>query len=195
MARTGRRPGASDTRERILVAARQRFADQGLESTTVREVARDAGVDPALIHHYFGTKQRLFVAAMELPFDARRLIPTLAAGPPEETGLRFARLFFSIWEDATARAPLLGVLRSGVTDPGAASMIRELVLKHILGPVVEALGASDPELRVTLLGSHVIGLALMRYILRVEPLASLDIDRLIGLVAPTFQRYLLEPLD
>ena len=86
MARTGRRPGHSDARERILDAARHRFAEHGLDGTSMRDVAADAGVDPALIHHYFGTKQRLFIAAVELPFDSVRVEPLLVDGPREETG-------------------------------------------------------------------------------------------------------------
>ena len=195
MARTGRRPGRSDTRELILAAARQRFAEEGLDGASVRSIAADAGVDAALVHHYFGTKQRLFVAAMQLPVEGARLAPLLSAGPPEETGLRFARLFFSIWEDPVLREPLMGVVRSAVTDPGAAIMVRELVLTHILGPIVEELGSSDPHLRVTLLGSQVIGMALVRYILKVEPLASLPQEALVQAMAPTFQHYLVEPLD
>jgi AcrR family transcriptional regulator len=194
MARTGRRPGATDTRERILAAARHRFAEHGLEGTSIRAVAADAGVDPALVHHYFGTKGQLFVAAVELPFDPASLAPMLAAGPIGETGLRFARLFLSIWEDPVTRAPLQGIVRSALSDPGAMAMVRELVITRVFGPVVQALGASQPELRLTLLGSQVIGLALVRYVLRIEPMASLDAQTLIAAVAPTFQRYLVEPL-
>lgn len=194
MPRTGRRPGRSDSRERILTAARALFGEGGLDGVSVRAVAAEAGVDPALVHHYFGTKQQLFVAAMELPFDVERMIPILLAGPPEETGLRLAGVFLSIWEDPSARAPLLGVLRSAVTDPGAAAMIREFLLTHVVGPIVAALGTSDPELRVTLIGSHVIGIALARYILRIEPMASVSPEVLLAAIGPTFQRYLLEPL-
>jgi AcrR family transcriptional regulator len=195
MPRTGRRPGPSDTRERIVEVARGLFGERGFDAVSVRAVASEAAVDPALVHHYFGTKQRLFVAAMELPFDVQQVIPILLAGPPEETGIRLARIFMSIWEDPVARAPLLGILRSAVTDPGAAEMIREFILTHVVGPIVGALGTSDPELRVTLIGSQVIGLALARYILKIEPLASVSRETLVAAMAPTFQRYLMEPLD
>jgi AcrR family transcriptional regulator len=195
MPRTGRRPGRTDTRERILTAARHRFAEKGLEGTTIRAVAVDAGVDPALVHHYFGTKERLFVVAVELPFDPRRLLPLLTEGPRDEMGLRFARLFVSIWDDPETRTPLQGILRSAVSDPGAAAMIRGLVLARIVGPVVEAIGLPEPRLRMTLLGSQAIGLALVRYVLRIEPLASADAEAVVAAVAPTFQRYLVEPLE
>lgn len=192
--KTGRRPGRSGSRERILEAARQRFADHGYDGASIRAIAADADVDPALIHHYFGPKQRLFVAAVELPIDGRDIAPLLSSGPREETGERFARFFLSIWEDPRSRASLSGMLRSAITDAGAAAMIRELLLVRILGPAVAALGVGDPELRVTLLGSQVIGLALLRYVLVVEPLASASLDTVVGAFAPTFQRYLVEPL-
>ncbi len=195
MPRTGRRPGTTDTRERIVAVARGLFGERGLDGVSVRAVASEAGVDPALVHHYFGTKQRLFVAAMELPFDVQRMIPILLTGPPEETGLRLAQIFLSIWEDPVTRAPLLGILRSAVTDPGAAEMVREFVLTHIVGPIVAALGTSDPDLRVTLIGSQVIGLALGRYILKIEPLASVSRETIVAALAPTLQRYLMDPLD
>jgi AcrR family transcriptional regulator len=194
MPRTGRRPGRTETRERIVDVARREFGERGYDNVSVRAVATAASVDPALVYHYFGTKQRLFVAAMELPIDVQRVLPALLAGPPEETGLRLAHLFVGIWEDPAARAPLLGVLRSAVTDPGAAEMIREFVLANVVGPIVAALGTPDPELRVTLIGSQVIGLALARYILKIEPLASATPDTLVAAVAPTLQRYLMEPL-
>ncbi len=194
MARTGRRPGHSDARERILDAARHRFAEHGLDGTSMRDVAADAGVDPALIHHYFGTKQRLFIAAVELPFDSVRVEPLLVDGPREETGERFIRFFLSIWEDPQTQQPLKGVLRSAITDEGAAAMIREVVVARIMEPMVAALGVPDPALRVTLLASQILGLALLRYVICVEPLASADSETLVRLYAPTLQRYLLEPL-
>lgn len=194
MARTGRRPGSSGARERILEAARHRFAEHGLDGTSMRDVAADAGVDPALIHHYFGTKQRLFIAAVELPFEPDRLRPILINGPKEETGERFIRFFLSIWDDPQTQQPLKSVLRSAISDDGAAAMIREVVVARVMQPMVAALGVPDPALRVTLLASQVLGLALLRYLIAVEPLASADAETLVQLYAPTLQRYLVEPL-
>lgn len=195
MARTGRRPGISGARERILEAARHRFAEYGLDGASMRDIAAEAGVDPALIHHYFGTKQRLFVAAVELPFDMRRLAPMLVDGPAAQTGERFIRLFLSIWEDPRTQRPLKGVLRSAITDQGAADLIRETLVVRIMGPLVESLGVPDPELRITLVASQMLGFALLRYVLAVEPLASADLETIVRAYAPTFQRYLLEPLQ
>lgn len=194
MARTGRRPGTSDSRDRILGAARARFGAAGLDGASIRDIAGDAGVDPALVHHYFGTKQRLFVAATAMPFDPGWLRSALVAGPPQEAGLRLARTVLGIWDDPVTRAPVLGLLRSAVSDPGAAAMVRELVLGQLVGPLVEALGAPDPLLRATLIGSQVIGLAIVRYVIAVEPLASTPAAELAAAVAPTFQRYLVGDL-
>jgi AcrR family transcriptional regulator len=194
MARTGRRPGVSKARERILLAARARFAGAGLDGASIREIASEAGVDPALVYHYFGTKQRLFVAATAVPFDPERLQVAVIAGPPQEAGARLARTVLAIWDDPVSRAPLEGLLRSAITDPGAAAMVRELIVERLVGPLIAALGSSDPALRATLVGSQVIGLAIARYILAVEPLASLASDELSTAVAPTFKRYLLGSL-
>lgn len=194
MARTGRPPGVSDARERILGAARARFAGAGLDGASIREIARDAGVDPALVHHYFGTKQRLFVAATAVPFDFAVLRLALLAGPRREAGVRLARTLLAFWDDPLSRAPLEGLLRSAVSDPGAAAMVRELVVERIAGQLVTVLGASDPALRATLVGSQVIGLALARYVVAVEPLASMGSDDLATALAPTFQHYLLGDL-
>lgn len=195
MARTGRRPGASDSRERILDAARQRFAERGYDQASIRQIAAEAGVDPALVHHYFGTKERLFIAAVRLPFDPQRIPAALLDGPPEEAGLRISRLFFAMWENPEPRHAMMGVLRSAVSDPGAAGMLRELIVEQMLVPIVSRVGIPDAELRLTLLASQIVGLAVVRYVVRVEPLASASPERLIPALAPTFQRYLDGPID
>ena len=194
MARTGRRPGVSEARERILLAARARFAGAGLDGASVREIAREAGVDPALVHHYFGTKGRLFVEATAIPFDPERLQVAVIDGPPQGAGARLARTVLAIWDDPVSRAPTEGLLRSAITDPAAAAMVRELVGERLVVPLIASLGSSEPSLRATLVGSQVIGLAIARYILAVEPLASVASDDVVAAVAPTFQRYLLGDL-
>jgi AcrR family transcriptional regulator len=195
MAKTGRRPGQSGSRERILDAARHLFAERGYDGSSIRQIAADAGTDPALVHHYFGTKERLFVAAVRIPIDPRRIPALLADGPSSEAGVRIATMFFALWEDRDQRRALMGVLRSAVSDPGAAALIREIVIEQMLGPIVSRLDVADPELRITLLASQIVGLAVTRYIVAVEPLASLPPERLIPALAPTFQRYLDGPID
>lgn len=188
----GRRPGAADTRGEIVEAARAEFAERGYEGATIRGIARAAGVDAALVHHYFGGKEQVFVAAMELPFDPGAALPQVLAGDPAQLGERFARFFLSIWGNADSRAPFLALLRSASTSESAAAMLRAFVEQALLGRVVARLApAPDRALRMTLAASQLLGMALMRYVVRVEPLASASEDEVVALVAPAIQRYLV----
>ena len=193
-ARRGRRPGSPDTRAAILSEARALFAANGYAGTSVRAVATAAGVDAALVHHYFGTKDDLFLAALELPIDPRvALAPAIAAGP-DGAGERMLRVFLSVWDDPDLRLPLLGLVRS-VVDPDGQRLLRDGFLPAILGPVGLALGIDDPATRMPLLASQVLGLILVRYVLAVEPIASMSPDEVVAIYAPTLQRYLTGPLD
>lgn len=187
----GRRPGKGDTRGAILAAARRSFAERGYDGTTVRGIARDAGVDPALVHHYFEGKEQVFVAAMSLPFDPAETLPALAAQGMDGLGERFVRFFLSVWREAATREPFLGLLRSAMTNEQAASMLREFVRTAMVSRVTAVLGVEDAELRAEVAASHLVGLALLRYVVRVEPLASADEDDVVAMVAPTVQRYLV----
>ena len=190
MARTGRRPGVSGTREAILDAARRAFAEQGYQHATVRGVADLAGVDPALVHHYFGTKQGLFVAAMQLPVNPVEQLTAVLAEDPGQAGERMVEVFLSIWDHAADQSPLLALVRSAVGDEHAAAMLREFITEEVLGPVAHRLGSPDARLRATLVGSQIIGLAMARYIVRVEPLASAPAAQVAAAIGPTLQRYL-----
>ena len=192
-ARRGRRPGAPDTRAAILTAARTRFAEHGFAGTTIRAVAGDAGVDAALVHHYFGTKDDLFLAALELPVDPRQILLPALAGGLDGVAERLLRAFLSAWDDPELQPRLVAVVR-GVMDPAGSKLITEGFLPVVLQPVAEALGIDRPELRMPLVASQVMGLILMRYVLRVEPLASLPPGQLVATYAPTIQRYLADPL-
>jgi AcrR family transcriptional regulator len=192
-ARRGRRPGAPDTRSAILAAAREQFASAGFSGTTIRAVAADAGVDAALVHHYFGTKDDLFVAALELPVDPRvALAPAIAPGP-DGAGERMLRVFLSVWDDPSHRLQLLGLVRH-LLDPSGTTLMRDGFLEVVLGPVGAALGIDEPERRMPLVASQVIGVIILRYLLEVEPLASLSGDEVVAIYAPTIQRYLTGPL-
>jgi AcrR family transcriptional regulator len=188
--RTGRRPGEPGTRGRIADAARRLFAERGFDRTSVRAVAAEAGVDPALVHHYFGTKQRLFIEAVDFPIDAVRAIETLAVDHPEEVGERLVRFALRLWDDPVVLPRLLAVLRSAVTDPEAGKLLGTLFTRQ--GPVqlLRALGADQPDLRAELVGTQLVGLAVARHVLRVEPLASADHETIVAAVGPTMQRYL-----
>ncbi len=185
----GRRKGSPDTRSAILAAARSSFAQRGFAGTTIRAVAASAGVDAALVHHYFGTKDELFLAALELPVDPRKLIVPAVAGPIDEVAERFLRVFLSVWDDPDVRPSLLAVAR-GIMDPTGQRLLTEGVLPVVIEPIGAALGVDDPHRRMSLVASQVIGLILMRYVLAVEPLASMSQEQLIAIYAPTIQRYL-----
>ncbi len=192
MTRTGRRPGGTDTREAILSAARKAFARGGFDGATVRGIAGAAGVDPALVHHFFGTKQALFVAAMEFPVDVGAILPALLAPGVDGLGERLVRLLLSVWE--SERSPFIALIRGAVSHEESAALLREFISRELLGRVAAAAEADRPELRATLIGSQLIGLAMARYIIRIEPLASADAATVVAAVAPTVQRYLTGPL-
>lgn len=188
--RPGRRPGSGDTRADILAAARAAFGERGFEGATVRDIAARAGVDPALVHHYFGSKQQLFVAAMEFPVDLATMVPRLLDGPTDEVGERFVRLVLELWETPAVRPLLLGVLRSATTDRVAAAMLRQILVEGPILALAVSIDRPHAALRATLAGSQLIGLALARYVVGVEPLASASPDTIARAVGPTIQRYL-----
>ncbi|WP_310738246.1 TetR family transcriptional regulator [Microbispora sp. H10670] len=186
--RPGRRPGSADTRGEILAAARRVFAEKGFDKATIRGIAREAGVDPALLHHYFDNKEGMFVAAMELPADPSTVVPMLLAGPREEIGERIVRFILTMTADPAARERVLGVMRTAMVNEQAVGMIREFFGTAILGRVAEALGV--PPLRAEAAFAQMFGVVMIRYILGMEPMASADIEELVALLAPVVQRYL-----
>jgi AcrR family transcriptional regulator len=153
-------------------------------------VARLAGVDPALVHHYFGTKQDLFVAAVRLPVNPVEQLTAVLATEPDQVGQRLVETFLSIWDHAADKSPLLALIRSAVADEQAAALLREFITEEVLGPLARRVGSPDAQLRATLAGSQLIGLAMARYIIRVEPLASTPAAQVAAVVGPTVQRYL-----
>jgi AcrR family transcriptional regulator len=190
MARTGRRPGPSTSRDAILGAARRRFAEAGYDATTLRAVAADAGVDPAVVVHFFGSKEGLFRAAVGWPFDPSAVVARLVAGGPEDLAARAAGAFLGVWEDPATQAPLLALLRSAMTHEGSAALLREFAVRRLVGQVAGVLEGPEAELRVELAVAQLLGVALLRHALRVEPLASARVDELVELLAPALGRYL-----
>ncbi|MDJ0384901.1 TetR family transcriptional regulator [Streptomyces sp. G-G2] len=180
------------TQERIRLAARSEFAERGYDKTSVRGVAKAAGVDPALVHHYFGTKDDLFAAAIEMSMEPALVVPLIVGDGPDGIGERLARYFLGIWENPVSRTPLLAVIRSALTHEAAARVLRRLILRRVLERVAADLDVPDPTFRAELAASHMVGIALLRYVVRVEPLASADPEDIVRLVAPTLQRYLTE---
>ncbi|GAA3556744.1 TetR family transcriptional regulator [Kribbella ginsengisoli] len=186
----GRRPGGPDTRGEILRAARESFAGKGFTSTSLRAVAREAGVDAALVHHYFDSKDALFVESMALPIDPRQVAAHVLDGPREELGRRIITVFLGVWESAEGQQRMKAVLRSVVSSDDVARMMREGVTELIMQPVGQALGVPDAPLRVSLVATQLIGLALTRYLIGLEPLASTEMPELIDRMAPVLQHYL-----
>jgi AcrR family transcriptional regulator len=193
--RTGRRPGNQDTREAILASARTAFAERGIDGASIRLIAAGARVDPALVHHYFGTKDKLFLAAMRAPIDPAEIIPQMLAGGLDGVGERLVRTMLRVW-DSPVGAGAVAVVRSAVSNEQIAAMLREFMLNHILKLIIKELRLDPTEglLRGSLVASQIAGLVMLRYVIRVEPIASTDVDALAALVGPTIQRYLTEPL-
>lgn len=189
-ARSGRRPGSPDTRGDVLAAARRRFAHDGYSGATIRAIAGEAGVDPALVHHYFGTKRDLFREAVSFPVNPAALVAVMERVPPEQRATELARFFFQLWEDDEARSRLLSVLRSAMTHDDAAGLLRDFVSRELLGPMAARLGIDDAEIRVPLAAAQMIGVAILRYVLRVEPLASLPAEEVVERVAPVLDHHL-----
>jgi AcrR family transcriptional regulator len=191
--RRGRPAGSgsgTDSRDRILAAAREEFSARGYDKTSIRSIAKTAGVDPALVHHYLGSKEQIFAAAIEMSFEPALGVADVLAGGPDDIGERLARYFIGIWESPVTRPPLLAIIRSALTNDTAAAVLRGFVLRRLLERIAGELNVPDPRLRAELAASQMIGIAMLRYVIRVEPLASLDVEDLIPLVAPTLQRYL-----
>lgn len=188
--RAGRRRGTPDTRGEILAAARSEFGDKGYDAATVRAIATRAGVDAALVHHYFSGKEKLFVAAMEFPIDPEEIAERMSDGPVSELAERMVRTFMAVWGDVQRRAPIVALLRSAMSYEAAAAMLRQFVTGAILSRVVVVFGdAPNAKMRAEAMVSHLIGLAMMRYVIQVEPLASATDDELVALVAPVLQKY------
>jgi AcrR family transcriptional regulator len=187
--RPGRRPGPSSTRPKILAAARTLFASRGYHATTVRDIAAEAGVNAALVHHYFGSKEQAFVAAMNLPLNPADLISRLRdGGPRAQLGERVVRLFARTWRDPATGQPLQALLRAAASTEQGATMMRQFVEDVMLPRVSAELGVS--RVRAAGAFSQLIGFALAATILRAEPLASASEDELAALLAPSVQRYL-----
>jgi AcrR family transcriptional regulator len=195
--RAGRRSGNPDTKAEILAAARRLFAEEGFESVSMRRIASEAEVDPSLIHHYFGSKDDLFLAAIELPLDpGPEVAAVLKAGGVEGAGERLMHAFVSIW-DGPHQDKLLAVVRTSLSKPAMSFVLRQLFEHRIVKTVESVLGDEVDRIpvRASFIASQVFGLVVARYILKLEPVASLSADQLAETIGPTIDRYLTMPVD
>jgi AcrR family transcriptional regulator len=174
----------------VLAAARARFALHGYDGTKLRDVAADAGVDVALLSYFFGSKDGLFTAAMEISVNPAELVEELLRHGVDGLGERLLRTFLQLWDDDAAHSPLVALVRSAATNEQAATLVRGFVEREMLGRIAAAIDAPHPELRAALAGSQMVGMIMARYVVRVEPIASCDPDTLVAAVGPTLQRYL-----
>lgn len=194
-ARSGRRPGNPDTRLQILEAARETFATLGFAKASIRRIAASARVDPALVHHYFGSKDELFLATVEIPVNPRTVVDQLIAGGPDGLGRRMIGTILQVWE-SEAGASLIAALRTAIGDPGTTRALSQFITAEIVARLLRALNYSpaESELRSALVISQVLGVVVGRYVLGVEGLAVLSTEQLIASVGPTLQTYLTGPL-
>ena len=195
MKRSGRRPGNQDTRSSILDAARQIFAEKGFDKASIRAIAGDAGVDPALVHHYFGTKEKLFLASMNAPINPGELIPQALAGPRAQAGERLIRLALTVW-GSPAGSAALGMFRSALSNEWTARLLREFVITQILRRAVGelVLDPAEAPLRASLVATQIAGVMVARYVLKIEPLAGIDREVIVAAVGPNIQRFLDDPM-
>jgi AcrR family transcriptional regulator len=175
----------------VLAAARAAFAERGFDGASIRGIATGAGVDPALVHHYFGTKDKLFLAAVQAPADPAELLPEVLAGGRDQLGANIVRMLLRVW-DGPARSGALALVRSALSNEWTAKLLREFLVARVLRRVVRTLdvSADEGEARGALVASQLVGLVMTRYVLRVEPIASAAPEELVAAIGPTVQRYL-----
>ncbi len=190
----GRRPGSNDTSDEILAAARELFAERGFEGTTIRAVAGQAGVDPALVHHYFGTKDDLFDAAVEMPIDPRDILSGLPT-EPRTLGPELVRRVLGVWDGEEIQARMRGVLGSALTHEGAAETLRAMLTRGLL-PVLRDLAVEDSrrDWRAELVAAQMAGMILARYVVGFPQIAQAKPEELAAAIGPTISHYLTGPL-
>ena len=186
----GRPPGTSDTRERILASARELFARNGIDKTSIRAIAADAGVDAALVHHYFGTKTQLFAAAIHIPIDPMTVIGPLREIPVDRIGYVLPSILLPLWDSELGKG-FIATLRS-ILAGNDASLIRSF-LQDVIAVEVGSRVDSPPgsgRIRVQYVASQLVGVVMARYILELDPFRSLPVEQIAETIAPNLQRYL-----
>jgi AcrR family transcriptional regulator len=180
----------TDTREAILEAARQQFGAVGYRGATLRSVGAAAGVDPRLVLHYFGSKQQLFLQAVELPVDPEAMLRVIFDGDEKGAPERIARALVGVLEDPVSRQPALAIIRAAASEPEAAELIRLILSEQVLRPMTERISRDHPELRASLIGAQFVGMAMARYVVAVEPLASASAEQVVRALVPVIAHLL-----
>jgi AcrR family transcriptional regulator len=193
-ARRGPRPAGTDTREAILEAARHQFGEVGYRRATLRAVAADAGVDPRLVLHYFGSKRQLFIESVRLPFEPEQLVAEVFADDGQPIAEHAVRTLLGALEDPETRQAAVAIIRAAASEPEAAEIIRHVLTEQALSPLTRRIGGDAPQLRASLIGSQFVGLIMARYVVGIEPLASAPLEQVVRAVTPVFDHYLFGPL-
>ena len=191
--RRGRRQGEPVSRDAVLSAAKERFATEGYEKTTLRAIARDAHVDPSMVLYLFGSKEELFRESLRLIIDPEVLVAALTGATDDEPdiGTRMVRTYLRIWETPDTAATVRAMLQSATSNSHAHDAFRGFMQNYVLTAVSGVLGGGEQaRLRATLAASQLVGTALLRYVIEVPPLATLPVEEVVALIAPTVTRYL-----
>jgi AcrR family transcriptional regulator len=189
----GRPPGESQSREAILSAARRRFLDVGYERATMRAIAADAGVDAALLSYFFGSKRGLFGAAMALSANPAELVALAVPGDIRQLPDRILRSLLTVWDDPVHGAGLRTMAEAAVREPDVARAVREAIGREVFAAIAERIGGADAGARVGAFSTQVVGVIFARYVLRLEPVASMPADELRERLAPAMRVVLLGP--
>lgn len=200
MSPRGRRPGGEDTRAAIIASARAEFAKRGYEGTSLRGIAREAGVDPKLVHHYFDGKTALFAEVLAFPADPQEVIDRVTSVPRELLGETLARVFLSVWDTPIGRQRFVAMVSAAAANEEHARMVREFVGREIFVRLIERLREGRPagddssvELRAALGAAQLIGMAMMRYIVKLPAVADASVDELVAALGPSLQAHLVPP--
>lgn len=190
----GRRPGSSDSREDILTAARELFADHGYERASLRAIGRRASVDPSLIIHYFESKEGLLREVLTWPVDPSRVLSdSMADVPADEIGEELVRRVLGVWEDPRVNPVILSMFRTAVSHELAASMLRQALQRTVIPAITSLVDDDSAEERAALIGAQMAGILVARYVFELPPLAEMSTSQVAIAVGPAVQLYLTAP--
>lgn len=194
--RRGRREGTTESREHILAAARRLFAELGFDGTSLRQIAREASVDPAMVHHFFNGKDELFALSVALPADPAQVLEGVDQYEPQHRAEAIVRAVLRLWE-SPAQHSLVAFIRGTIGSKAKTLLLREVVTRTIISRIMAGVPGAPEEvaLRGNLVATQMVGIMLVRYVVKLEPLASATPEDVVRLVAPNVQHYLTGPLD